>query len=805
MLLYHLKLALRTLKRQVFVSTLNIVGLAIGLAAFLILAFYIENEASFDRFHIDYEKIYRVESGFLPSESKNDMLATSSFGYGPAMKIEMPEVQDFCRIMLYRHEKDVKYNNKVFREEFVVPVDSNFFTFFSFPLVEGDPKTVLNQPFTMAISESAAKKYFSHEEPMGKVLEIKTPNNTIKYTVKGVFKDFPETSHFKSNFLLSYPYGNKRASSTWYMHEAYTYVKVNSEKEKLAIEAKFPEMAESYKTAEALRDKQWVVDLVPLEDIHLNQIKAYELESKGNRKSIYLLSVIAIIIIAIAWINYINISTTYALERSGEISVRKINGAQFREIVRQFLAEAVFVNTIALTVSLLLIIVLLPVVENLLLAKDLSDIWSSKILWVGALAALFLGIILTGYAPALLLSKVKSSNVLRNKSNIRVGNKRLREGLVIVQFVTSIILIVGTLTVRKQILFMKNQNLGVDIQKTMVFKAPTNTNNYYEKIETLNREIEKVAGVNGVCGSSVVPGKAVGHLLSNRRVDQESDKNKLCEMLRVDYDYIPLYGLEILAGRNFSEQRVNDVDGLILTETAAKMFGLFDYEKAINKEILLEGVGKRFHVIGILKDYHHISLKDTYRPIMLFMAREHGWIRINYYSVKVDAKSVFASMGEIEKLYRKAFPDTSFEYFFLDKFFNNQYQGEVKFGRIFMVFTWLAIFIVCLGIIGLSGYILLKRTKEIGVRKVNGASITGIVTLVSKDFIIWNVYALLIGGPIAYFLMSKWLENFAYKTGLSWWIFLAAGVGVVVIALLTVSVQSLKAATRNPVEALRYE
>ena len=805
MLLNHFSFAIRNFKSHLVINSLNIIGLATGLAAFLILAYYISHETSFDKFHRNSEIIYRVESNFLPIETKNDKLATASFGYGPAMRDEMPEVNEYCRINLYQHEKDVKYGNRIYRENFVTPVDSNFFTFFTFPLIDGNPHEVLNKPLTMVISESASKKYFSNENPIGKMMEIKTIDNSENYTVTGIFKDFPEASHFKSDFLLSYPYASDWLNHTWYMHEAYLYLKVNSEANKNSIIEKFPMMSEKYKTSAALRDKKWEIELTPITDIHLNEPKAYELEGKGSRKSVYYLSMIAVLLMIIAWVNYINISTTYALERKGEISVRKCNGATFREILRQFLSEATVVNLLALFVSFILILLFLPAVQNKLIGNNLSGIWTSPILWIGSLIALGIGILLTGYAPSLLLSQVDSASILRNNSSFKRGNKKLREFLVIFQFITSIILIVGTLTVEKQISHMMGQDLGINIDQTLVFKTPTSTEGYNEKLNALSLEVEKIPGVKGITTSSMIPGKAVGNLLSNGRVDKYTDQNKLCEMLRVDYNFVDLYGLEILEGRNFEEGNEHDRDCLLLTETAANLFGFFDYKDAINKEILLEGVDKKFQIAGIIKDYHHISVKENYRPIVLFMAQEHGWIRNNYFSVKVTGSSVKAAVTKINEQYAQIFPEASFEYFFLDNFFQNQYQSDEKFGKLFMVFTWLGIFIVGLGILGLSGFILLKRTKEIGVRKVNGASSFKIVLLLSTDIIKWNLFAFVIATPIAYLLMRTWLENFPVKTTLSWWIFVLAGAMALGIALLTVSWQSWRAASRNPVEALRYE
>lgn len=791
----HFKLAFRKLVKNRFTSLLNIAGLSIGISAFVILMYYVNFEYSFDKFHEDADHIYRVESMFLPMETVTDYMATSSFGYGPAMMVEIPEVQEYCRVNLFRHERDVKYNEVVHREEFVVFVDTNFFDFFSFELLNGHSREVLKEPFTVVVSQLAAKKYFNNEDPIGKILQISDGNGSQNYTVSGIFADVQDKSHLKFDFLLSYPYSNNFMNNFWYMHEAYTYIRVASAEDVPVIEEKFIQMSEKYKTRPALKEKTWAISLVPLVDIHMNASNSYENESKGNGSAIRFLGIISIIIIVIAWVNYLNMATTQGLERVRELAIYRIHGAHFQEILKMILAESILVNLLAFILSIAFIFLSIPLVERFLAGYIFETFWAQESVWILLLMSLIIGILICGLIPALLLVR-KSYK----------GNDKLRSVLILIQFTASVVLIAVTLVVQKQNAFIRSLDLGVDIERTLVIKMPTRTENYAQDLQSLKQNLESQAFVSAVTESSSIPGRSVLNMLSNYRPSTSVPKKNLHEVLRVDKDYIAAYKLNLLLGRNFTGIREVDNTSLIINETSRKLYGFQSAEEAVGSEVILEGLPDNpFTVIGVLDDFFHMSAKVLQTPINLINSNFHGWIGNNFYSIKLNSGDTRSIVEEVEKIYNVHFQGTSFSYFFLDDSFNAQYEADIKFGRIFKVFTWLGILIVCLGLIGLTNFILLRKTKEIGIRKVNGASVFDILYLINKGFLLKLILAFVIAFPLAYIGLRRWLESFAEQTSISLWIFVVSGTGIFLITLFTVSIQSWKTASQNPVNALRDE
>lgn len=805
MLLRHFKLAFKKLKKNSFTSLLNIAGLSIGIAAFVFLIYYVNFEYSFDKFHEQADNIYRVESQFLPIETSTDYLATSAFGYGPAMKEEIPEVEEYCRVNLFRNERDVKYNDIVFREEFVVFVDSNFFDFFSFELLSGNSKEVLSEPLSVLISELAEKKYFRNEDPIGKLLQISNQNSEQSYTVTGVFADVPARSHLQFDFLLSYPYQSAFMNNFWYMHDAYTYIRVASPEDLPVIEEKFIRMSEKYKTRPALKDKIWAISLVPLRDIHMKASTHYELEQKGNRSPVKFLGLISIIIIVIAWINYINIATSQGLERLKELTIFRIHGAHFRDVLKMILAESILVNLLAFLFSITFIVISIPLLERFLSGYIFDEFWQQKSVWILLILSLLLGIIITGIIPALLLFRNEKKSLMGKKLR-NGGNEKLRGTLILFQFMVSVVLIISTLVVQKQNAYLRKIDLGMDIGHTLVVKIPTRTENFAQNLQSLKQEWQSQAFANYVTASSSIPGRSVLNMLSNYLPSSSVQKNNLHEVLRVDEDYVPAYELKFLAGRNFTGNPDADNTSLIINETSKELYGFSSAEDAIGREVILEGLPDNpFTVIGVLEDFHHMSAKAENTPINLISSSFHQWIGTSYYSIKLQPGDMKNYIEAIQKTYNKYFQGTSFNYFFLDDTFNAQYEADIKFGRIFKVFTLLGLFIVCLGLIGLTNYILLMKTNEIGIRKVNGASIYDIVYMINKGFIQKLILAFLLACPLAYLGMLRWLESFAEQTKIPWWIFAVSGLGVLLITVFTVSLHSWKTANKNPADALRDE
>ncbi|HWB28730.1 MAG TPA: ABC transporter permease [Chitinophagaceae bacterium] len=789
-------------------TLVSVLGLTIGTGAFIILMNYAGFETHYDSFQNDRESIYRVEAWFAKAGVISDSWVTSSFGYGPAMKKEFPEVKEYVRINNYDCERMVKYKNIVHREPRVVAVDSNFFSFFDYKLLKGNVKNVLVNPNSVVLSQSAAKKYFGDEDPIGKFLDISTLLTKYHCVVTGVFEDFPVQSHIHLDIMFSYSTLDKWQWDTWYMHEAYTYVKVNTRAEADAVERKFPQLAEEYKNLPALKEKTWGVYLVPLTSIHLNAFKPYEREAKGSRQTINYILVIAVIILIIGWVNFINTLISKAMERAGEIGVRKMAGAGNREIFMQFFVEAVLVNIAALILFFLFMLVFIPLFKNVSEENIFYHFWQRPLVWQLIAATFASGIIITTAIPYYILKRVNTALVLKNRLAFGGGFGRLpRLALIVFQYFIAMVLIVAAITARRQLVYMQYLDLGVGINQTLVFKTPAITDNYNANLAALEQNLKGISGVKAITTSSTIPGRSEPYIMSNTRDNDPLKTTRLDDMIRVDWDFIPAYNLAILKGRNFSRNSPSDTaTAVILTENAMQLFGFKNAEDAVHKYINLEGRGNdRFEVIGVVKDFHQLSLKEGYRPIVFLMYNPWNSVNMQFVSVKLQGADAGAVMAAVKKQFTKIFPASSFDAFFLDDYFNAQYSDDMKYQSIVTVFTWLALIIVCLGIFGLSSFMLIKRTKEIAIRKVIGAGIVQILRLMNTDFMLCIAVAFVIAMPAAWYFMHIWLQNFTYRTNLAWWLFLLPPAITICITVLTVSAIAFKTAASNPVVNLKAE
>lgn len=802
---YYFRLAIRHLKRTPFYSIISIAGIGIGLCAYVLLVNYARHEKSFDDFHKDKDKIYRVEAFFERNGQITDAWASSSFGYGPAMKKEFPEVKDVVRVDNYDCERVVRYEGTVYREPRVVFADSNFFTFFSYPLTYGDPHSVLKEPNSVVISASAARKYFGNRNPIGKILHIGTIKSKFDCAVTGIFEDFPPNSTLHLDLIMSYMTSSPWERETWYMHEAYTYVKVDGEKQAKAIETKFPALAEKYKTEAAMKEHTWGVHLAALTDIHLNPVKPYEMETKGSASAVRMLFVIALVVLIISWVNYINIFISRALERAGEMGVRKMAGAGIPHIFLQFIIEALVVNLLSLLLFFALVVIAMSCIPEKAFVGSLNQ----PFIWQLTGYTFIAGTLITGGIPAVILKNLNLAQVLKNKMSFRSGlGNGLRNGLIVFQYMASIVLIISALTIRKQIRFMQSQDLGVAMDQTLVFKTPPKAGDGYEdKMLGLAERLSGISGVAYVTQSSAVPGKMAGYEMANRRVGDADNINKMFEMIRVDYNFLPAFGLQLIEGRNFSRAYVSDKDeSVILTETAMRLFGFRSVSEALNGFVHLEGhENKRFRVIGVTRDYHQESLKEVYRPIVFMIYNPWKWIDNHYVSVKLHAAYSGHVVDLVRKEFRSYFPESSFDFFFLDDFYNRQYHQEIVYGRMVLYFCVLALFIVCLGLVGLSSFMLLKRKKEIGIRKVIGAGIMDILKMLNMHFMRLIFLAFCLAAPLAWLGMHVWLRDFAYRTTVGIFEFIIAGGVTLSITVLTVSCLSFKAASVKPVSSLRHD
>ena len=810
MLQTYLKIAYRNILRSKAFSAINIVGLALGLATCMIIGLFILDELSFDRFHEKADRIVRVT--FRANMSGNKINeATVMPPTAKTLQREYPEVLEATRLrqgMAFNLAKD----DKVFKEYGVAFADSNFLQVFTFPLVKGNPKTALLRPNTLVISEKMAQKYFGHEDPIGKTLKAKNYDEVLEVT--GVMADWPTHSHFHFDFLISMAGLEEAQSNSWMQSEFFTYLVLPEGYDYQRLQAKLPQLVEKYMGPEIrqafgmnyaeFRKKGNELGLIlqPLTDIHLRSDFAYDLGPSGDIRYVYIFGAIALFMLLIACINFMNLSTAGASKRAREVGIRKVMGSVRGTLVGQFLLESLLLTAVALVLAVVLVWLALPFF-NELADKNLT-LSFTKVPWLLP-GLLLLGLvvgILAGSYPAFFLSSFKPISVLKGGIPLNLSRGRrsigLRGTLVVVQFCISIILIVGTTVVYQQLQFIQNTKLGYDKEQVLVVQG---TYRLGQNEQLFKKQLLQDSRVVDATLSGYVP---AGPSFNNNFLVYGDDKiNEFTKGIRYDVDenYIPTLGMTMAAGRNFSPDFATDSSGIILNETAAREMGWGN--DAIGHTVTRpnnDGTKSTYRVIGVVNDFHFKSLHERITPLMMTLGHNGGAIL-----AKVKARDLPALLTAVEKQWKTLVADEPLEYSFLEENFNATYRAEQKAGQILGLFAGLTIFVACLGLFGLATFTAGQRTKEIGVRKVLGASVTSVVALLSKDFLKLVAIAIVIASPIAWYAMRFWLQDFAYKIDIAWWVFALAGVLAVGIALLTVSFQSVKAALRNPVESLRSE
>jgi putative ABC transport system permease protein len=809
----YLKITIRNLTKHKIYSIINILGLAIGMCAFVLLFQYVNFELSYDAFHENADHIYRIRNDRVYSDV-NDKSAGCPPAVGPTIKKEFPEVIESARIynidwantvVTYIAENNSDKNSSgnivTFNQEKVFFTEPSFLEIFSFPFIQGNPKSALDNPNSAVISKSSAKKYFGNEDPFGKNFILTHGNfGEMNFKITGVFKDVPENSHIKFEFLLSLQtlddFDNNNANN-WGWNAFNTFVLLSHKADPSLLESKFPQMVKKYDGPSKEYTRK--LFLQPLRNIHLHSNLRHEPEVNGNAKSVYILIIIALFTLIIAWINFINLSTAKATTRAKEVGMRKVLGSQRNQLIKQFIFDSMFLNIIALIASAVIIKILMSYFNQLIGKQIEISVWDQTGIIIGLI--IITGAFLSGIYPAFILSSYNPLVVLKGQLTNSLKGINFRKGLVVFQFVMSIFLITATLIVYKQLLFMRNQDLGMNIAKTVALKTPIFWDNSSDKGRSFKNDLLNYPSITEISLSSTVPGKEYSNAASGiRPLSSELEDGTRCFFIDVDEKYFELYKIPLLAGRNFSTQHKWN-ESVILNEQAVKVFQLGDSESAINQKIVLGGFdGQIVETIGVVKNFHHKSLKNSLDPIIFNPLR-----MVKYISIKIEGKDITQTMGHIEKTWKKTFIDQPFEYFFLDESFNNQYKADQKFGVVFGLFAIFAIFVSCLGLFGLISFTTEQRTKEIGIRKVLGSSVFGIIRLITTDYILLILLANLIAWPITYFAMSKWLNNFAYQSQIGILLFGLTGILTMMIALLTVIFKALKSATVNPMNAIKYE
>jgi len=801
----YFKIAFRNLMKYKFISFINLFGLTVGLTCCLLITTYIINELSYDRFNEKASQIYRVTRSFnTVNGAENLHLSSVAPPFGPLLQHEFPDIQSQTRV-LFTGTTALRYEDKLFNEKQVFFADKNFFHFFTVPVIKGNPETALTDERAIMMTEEAARKYFGHEDPINKMIRV---DNQSYYKVTGLFKPFPHNAHFHPEILLSFNtlndsavYGKRNLETNWGNNSFYTYLLFPKNYPAVQLESKFPAFLDKYmffpgapRTVKASATTK--LYLQKLTDIHLRSHLDDEAEPNGDINRVYIFGAIALFILLIACINYMNLSTARSALRAREIGVRKVVGAQRREIIAQFLSESVFISGLALLLALLLTWLSIPLVNSLSKqALSINQLVHAPVILVIVSLPFIIGF-LSGVYPALFMSSFKPSLVLKGSFKIGKGNISFRQILVVAQFAISIILIIATVVVFQQLKYMQNATLGYDKSHVITMNYIGSLSNQYESFRT---ELLRNPNVKDAGRSSRIP---TGRLLDDMGASVLSGDSMVpvnidLKFIAADIDFIPTYGISVVAGRNFSRDFVKaDSANFIINETAVQMLG-WNSRNAVGKDMTYGGV--RGKIIGVIRDFHFESMHQKIIPLLLTFNN-------NFYgnlSIKISGNKIPATLAYIEQVWKKYLPETPFQFTFFEERFANMYASEQQQGKIFTIFSFIAIFIASLGLFGLSAFAITQRVKEIGIRKVLGASVSQIVAMMSKDFLRLVLIAAIIAFPVAWFAMHNWLQDFAYRISMAWWIFFVAGILAALIALITISFQAIKAALANPVSSLK--
>lgn len=810
----YLKITFRNLWKNKGYSFINIIGLAFGLASCIIILLYVNNELSYDTHHKNSDRIARVTS-FIDFSGSYLELATTAAPMGPTLKNDYTDVEDMVRFrprgqfLIRSGQANIKENDVIFS-------DPSVFNVFTIPIIHGDPETALLKPYTMAISKSMALKYFNDVNIVGKTLLL---DDTDTYEITAVYEDMPETSHFNFNFLLSMEsIADEANNGVWLSNNFRTYLLLKKGIDYKAFESNFSTIKKTYIEPQLIQytgnnlnqfeeaGNSMKYELQLLTDIHLHSDLIAEFKPNGNINYVFLFSGLATFILILACINFMNLATARSIKRAKEVGIRKTLGSTRKQLIAQFFIESILLCVFSFLIALLIVELSLPFFSHLSGSNLVSNYFSNSKLIISIVGIVFVTALLSGSYPALMLSSFTPVKVLKGAFHNK-EKKHFRSALVVFQFSVSLVVIIGLLVINKQLDFIQNKSLGFQKDQTVIVHDAYSLHSNLEvyKMQLLNEPEFKSATV-----SSFLP---VSGFSMNDQIfwpkgqDPVQGNNASMQVWRVDEDYIPTLGMEIIEGRNFSKDRESDENTVILNEALAQRFGFENpigeiittfsqkSDGSIDTENLLE-----FKIIGVVKNFNFKSLKENIAPLGLFKGSSRGNIIF-----KIDAQDASLVLSKLENTWEEMAPGQPFSFSFLDERFNQMYQSENRVRDLVSAFSVLIIIIACLGLFGLSAYSAEQRTKEIGIRKVLGASVSGIIALVSTDFIKLILISFLIAAPVGYFIMERWLKEFTYKTAIGLDVFLISGIGIILIAMVTVSWQSIRAALSNPVDSLKSE
>ncbi len=808
MLKNYFKTAFRSLWRNRQFTFINIAGLALGISVFLFIMQYVAFEWSANRFNKNYDHLYRAD--VLYKEGNADYVLPP--GFAPILKQQFPVIENCVRVAdgiaggVLTYNDNSSTDDKVFREENIKYVDGNFLSVFSFPLLSGTPS--LSQAKTLALSEVMSQKLFGSVNAIDKTVTVSNQFGNTLYTVKAVYK-LPEASDIKANVLLSLQTlesAANRDGNDWAdpngTGSGFTsiYFQLRKDANASALAGSITQFVRSINPD----SKTDVVYLQPFSELHLAPSFSYPYQTYGNLLLVTVFACIAILILLIAWLNYINLSTAQAFSRAKEVGVRKVLGASRSQLMFQHLTETFLLTTASVFIAFLLVNILQGLFNNFT-GKQLSlSVLNNGLFWLAGIVMIVVGSVLSGSYVAFVLTAFKPSNTIRSKGSIFIKGLSVRKALVVFQFTASIVFIIATVVLYRQLQYMKTENLGMNLNQLLVIQGPTvSSDGQAEKNSSFKNSLAQLSFVKKYAASNNVPG--VGYNFSTGGITKlnagETDKKNSYQMFICDQNFFDTYEIAFAQGQTFSQNDAeaswNNVRKVIINESAARQLG-FDVKKNLIGEKI--NWGQPFEIIGVVKDYHHLSLREPIKPTIYL-----GSVSFSFFTIQTDSRNIASKITTIKGLYNKTFPGNPFEYFFADEKYDQQYHAEQQLGKVFIAAAFVAVFIACLGLFGLATFSAKQRVKEIGIRKVLGATVASITSLLSKEFIKLVIMAFIIATPVAWWAMYQWLQNFAYRTNISVWIFLVSGLMAIGVALITISFQAIKAAVANPVKSLRTE
>lgn len=802
MLKNYFKIAYRSLLKHKGYTFINLIGLAVGMACCLFIAFYVQDELSYDRYHENADRIYRILHADLDTEASGKGNAPTPQDYwvwgnapvGPALASDFAEIEHIVRFT-HPYNMLFEYKDKRFQEDQVLFMDSTVFEVFSWKLLAGNPDKALVAPNSIVLTKSVAEKYFGNANPIGETVRV---DNETLYTVTGVMEDVPGNTHFTFDVLLSMSTmreWNPRIFEEWGYVDFYTYFTLAEGVDIASLQGKVPAFLQRHGKV-----KDYTIAFEPMTEAYLHSQASSQPGPTGSLSNVYIFSSIAVFILLLACINFMNLSTARSMERAKEVGVRKVIGAGRSGLIYQFLAESILLSLLAAILALIFVSLAIPAFQTLSgKAFGFEMLFSGNVLLLFFFATLLVGV-LAGSYPAWVLSRFRPALVLKGIFSSSSSGITLRKGLVVFQFSLSMALIAGTAIVFTQLDYLRNKDLGFRQEQVLVVEYGYDWM-VNQKMEPLKKTLGEHPDVRSVSASRFVPGDFRVSAGTNLQSPAGEMKLSIMHIYEIDNDFIPLYEIEMAAGRAFSPDFPADTaSALILNEAATKLYGYANPADAVGKRF--SQWGREGTVVGVVKDFNYQSLHNTVEPLSLRLSPTGANTRL---SLHIQSDNLSETIAELEQLWSQVVPHRPFSYSFLNESFNQQYQADLRFGQVFGVFAGMAIFIACLGLFGLATYTAQKRTKEIGIRKVLGASVTSIVSLLSKDFLKLVLVAALIALPVGWYAMHQWLQDFPYRIDMPLWVFMVSGIVAVVVAFLTISFQAVKAATSNPVNNLRTE